>query len=201
LTQEVLKHFSGVVSPRVINVRVNAGFIPADHWIQDPEVGGGRLIGEACHFVDLACALAQSDPVEVHTVATAKPNVPALINDNAVISPRFANGSVASIVYTADGAKAQSKERVEVFGGGRGAVIDDFRTGELFEGDTGSRKIGGGAQDKGQSAMLSGWVEGIKSGRTQTPAATTLAVSAATIAAVESLTVGMPVGVGKGMLA
>ena len=109
---------------------------------------------------------------------------------------RFANGSVASIVYTADGSKAQSKERVEVFGGGRGAVIDDFRSGELFDGDAGSRRIGGGAQDKGQRAMLAGWIDGIRSGRAQTPAATTLAVSAATISAVESLTIGMPVAVG-----
>jgi polar amino acid transport system substrate-binding protein len=195
LTQEVLKHFAGVGSARVINIRVNAGFIPPDHWIQDPEVGGGRVIGEACHFIDLACALAQSDPVEVHSSAAAKPNVAALMNDNVVISLRFANGSVASVVYAADGSKAQSKERVEIFGGGRSAVIDDWRSGELYDGDTGSRKIGGGAQDKGQRAMLAGWVDGIKAGRAQTPAATTLAVSAATIAAVESLTVGGPVAI------
>lgn len=193
LTQEVIKHFAGIGSPRMINIRVNAGFIPADHWIHDPELGGGRLIGEACHFVDLASALALSDPVEVYSAAVAKANVAPLVNDNVVISLRFANGGVASITYTADGSKAQSKERVEVFGGGRSAVIDDFRSGELFEGDTGCRKLGGGAQDKGQRAMLAGWIDGIRSGRPQTPVATILAVSAATISAVESLTLGMPV--------
>ena len=190
LTREVLKHFAGVQSPRVISIRVNAGFLPADHWIQNPQQGGGRVIGEACHFVDLAAALADSDPVQVHTQAVAKAGVSPLLNDNVVISMRLANGSVASIVYTADGSKAQSKERIEVHGGGRSAVIDDFRTAELYHGDTGHRSVKGGAQDKGQRAMLAGWVDGIRSGKIQTPLCTTLAVSAAAIAAVESLTIG-----------
>lgn len=195
LTQEVLSHLANVHSPRVIAIRVNAGSIPSDHWIQDPAVGGGRIIGEACHFIDLACALAGADPVEVHAVAASKPNVPLLLNDCVVISLRFANGSVASVTYTSSGPKAQAKERVEVFGGGRSAVIDDFRTATLYEGDAGTREVRQRAQDKGQRAMLTGWIEGLKSGRSQTAVSTFLAVSAATIAAVESLTIGAPVSV------
>lgn len=195
LTQEVLRHLANVQSPRVIAIRVNAGAIPSDHWIQDPAVGGGRVIGEACHFIDLACALACADPIEVHAVAAAKPNVALLLNDCVVVSLRFANGSVASVTYTSSGAKAQPKERVEVFGGGRSAVIDDFRSATLYEGDAGVRELRQRAQDKGQRAMLTGWLEGLQSGQAQTPVATILAVSAATIAAVESLTIGEAVRV------
>jgi len=195
LTQEVMRHLANVHSTRVIAIRVNAGAIPADHWIQDPAVGGGRVIGEACHFIDLACALAGADPIEVHAMAAAKPNTALLLNDCVVVSLRFANGSVASVTYTSSGSKAQAKERVEVFGGGRSAVIDDFRAATLHEGDTGTREVKLRAQDKGQRAMLTGWIDGLRSGRPQTPAATLLAVSAATIAAIESLTVGAPVTV------
>jgi predicted dehydrogenase/threonine dehydrogenase-like Zn-dependent dehydrogenase len=195
LTQEVLAHFASVQSPRVVHIRVNAGYIPREHWIQDPNVGGGRLIGEACHFVDLACALACADPVEAHAIGVEKPGVSPLLNDNVCISLRFANGSVASIVYTADGAKAQAKEHVEVFGGGRSAVIDDFRSAEFFDGDTGHRRTRAASQDKGQAAMLKAWIEGIRSGTPAAPASTLIAVSAATIAAVESMTVGGPVAV------
>ncbi len=193
LTQQMLGHFAGVTAPRVISIRVNAGSIPGDHWIQNPEVGGGRIIGEACHFVDLASALANSVPVSVHTHALARTHVAPLLNDNVVISLSFANGSIASIVYTADGGKALAKERVEMHAGGRSAVIDDFRSVTLYEGDAGSRQIKGKSQDKGQRAMLEGWIEGVKNGRAQTPVSTTLAVSAAAIAAVESLMLCSPV--------
>ena len=108
-------------------IRVNAGYISPDHWIQDPQFGGGRLIGEACHFVDLASALIGADPIEVHAFGMVKSGVSALLNDNVCISLRFADGSVANLTYTADGSKAMAKEQIEVFGGGRSAVIDDFR--------------------------------------------------------------------------
>ena len=193
LTLEVLKHFETVKSPRIVSIRVNAGFIPADHWIQDPEMGGGRLIGEACHFLDLACALVGADPTEVYAIGTEKAGVAPLLNDNLVITLRFVDGSVASVVYTADGSKAQAKERVEVFGGGRAAVIDDFRSADFYDGDTGVRTKRGGAQDKGQTAMLLGWIAGLRSGKPQTSARTLLAVSAATVGAVESMTIGAPI--------
>jgi len=197
LTIEAIAHFAAVKSPRVILIRINAGYIPPDHWIQDPQVGGGRVIGEACHFIDLACALAQSDPIGVHAFGAAKAGVAPLLNDNVIISLRFADGSVASVVYASDGAKAQSKERIEMFGGKRAVVIDDFRSAEFYDGDTGHRQSKSSAQDKGQRSMLAGWVQALRSGTPQASTATTLAVSAATIAAVESLTIGAPVAVSE----
>jgi len=101
---------------------------------------------------------------------------------------------VASVVYAADGAKAMAKERVEVFGGGRSAVIDDFRSAVLYDGDTGERQIKG-TQDKGQRDMLGAWIDGLRSGRPAMPFDTVMAVSAATVAAVESMTLGEPVAI------
>ena len=195
LTREVLTHFIPVHSPRVVLIRVNAGFIPPDHWIQDAQAGGGRIIGEACHFVDLACCMVGSDPVEVHTMGVQKPATSALLNDNICISMRFADGSIGTVVYTADGAKAQPKEHISIFGGGRSAVIDDFRSAEFFDGDTNHRRTRATSQDKGQRAMIEAWLVGMRSGKPACPLSTIFAVSAATIAAVESLTVGGPVAV------
>lgn len=196
LTQEVRRHFEAVRSPRVVNIRVNAGFIPAEHWSHDAAAGGGRLIGEACHFVDLASALVGVVPTEVYCVGVAKPGVPALLNDNVSISLRFGDGSVANITYTADGSKAMSKEQIEVFGGGRCAVIDDFREAVLYEGDSGCKRVRPGAQDKGQKAMLLAWIVGLRSGVPALPAETAMAVSAATIGAVEAMSIGQPVPIG-----
>lgn len=197
LTLVVRRHFEAVRSPRVVNIRINAGFIAQDHWIQDPEVGGGRLIGEACHFVDLASALVGADPVEVHAVGVMKAGVAAMINDNVCLSLRFADGSVASLTYTADGSKAMAKEYVEVFGGGRSATIDDFREAMLYEGDTASKRVRLPRQDKGQEAMLDAWIAGLRSGIPALPLETALAVSAATIAAAESMLLGAPIGIGS----
>jgi polar amino acid transport system substrate-binding protein len=196
LTLELQRHFAGVRSPKVVNIRVNAGFIAPEHWIQDPWVGGGRLIGEACHFVDLASALIGADPVQVHAIGTLKPGVSPLLNDNVCLGLRFADGSVANVTYTADGSKAMATEHVEMFGGGRSAVIDDYREAALYEGDSGVRRVRGAGQDKGQSHMLRAWISGLRSGRAALAFETAMAVSAASIAAVESMTLGGPVAVG-----
>jgi len=196
LTTAVLDHFRGVRSPRVVSIRVNAGYIPPGHWIQDPQFGGGRLIGEACHFVDLASALVGADPVEVHAFGTAKRGVSALLNDNVCISLRFVDGSIANLTYSADGSKAMAKEHVEVFGGGRSAVIDDFREATLFEGDATVRRVRSARQDKGQSGMLGAWIAGLRTGVPALPMNTALSVSAAVIAAVESLSIGQPIALG-----
>lgn len=200
-TDAVRQHFQNVQSPLVVNIRVNAGAIPADHWIQDPAVGGGRVIGEACHFVDLASALVGADPRTVSSIGTAKSHVSALVNDNVVISLTFANGSVASIVYTADGSKSMRKERVEVFGGERSAVIDDFREVTLYSGDSKVHSHKYPAQDKGQRAMLQQWVQGLVSGQPCVSYDCLMANSLATVLAVESLALGAPLAVDPSALA
>lgn len=190
-TRQVIEHFAGVKSPLVVSIRVNAGAIPADHWIQDPQVGGGRMIGEGCHFIDLASALVGSNVKTVYAVGTAKAEKSAMLNDNLCLTLTFANGSVANITYTADGSKAMPKEFVEVFGGGRSARIDDFRDVHLFAGDTEARRVKLGVQDKGQKAMLAAWLDGLQSGVSCVDYDCLMATSKATVMAVESLAVGM----------
>ncbi|MFC3714009.1 bi-domain-containing oxidoreductase [Sphingoaurantiacus capsulatus] len=192
LTRQAQAHFAGVATPLVVAIRVNAGAIPADHWIQSPSIGGGRLVGEACHFIDLAAAIAGGAPLEVSAIGSGRADRSPVTNDNVVVTLRFANGSIASVAYVADGSTALAKEQVEIFGGGRSAVIGDFRQLDLYA-DGGHRAVKLGAVDKGQGDMLRGWVAGLRSGAPCVPAEELFATSLATLAAVESLQTGQPV--------
>lgn len=200
-TGKVVEHFAGVKSPLVVNIRVNAGHIPSDHWIQDPEVGGGRMIGEGCHFIDLAAALVNSNVKTVYAVGSHKPEKSALLNDNLCLALTFENGSVANITYTADGSKAMPKEYVEVFGGGRSAQIDDWKEVELFSGDTTAKRHKLGVQDKGQKHMIAAWLDGLQNGKPCVDYDCLMATSMATVMAVESLAIRMPLEVDFGLLA
>jgi len=114
-------------SPLVMQYRINAGFIPGAHWHQDDEIGGGRIVGEICHFVDLMQYLCGAYPASVSAIAVNDSNAPA-DPDNLVISLTFFDGSVGSITYAACGDSSFPKERLEVFGGGRVGVIDGWRS-------------------------------------------------------------------------
>ena len=126
------KEFRDVADPLVINYRVNAGFIPREHWAQQAETGGGRIIGEACHFIDLMQFFTGSLPEKVYAECLGSQNSRIKNDDNIVITVRFRNGSVGTISYVAEGDKALAKERVEIFGGGKVGVILDFRSGEVY---------------------------------------------------------------------
>ena len=125
--QLLKKHFQDRTTPLVMTYRVNAGFIPADHWIHDPEEGGGRIIGEVCHFVDLLSFFADSDVSSVSALAVDDFRKTPLTNDNLVISLKFKDGSVGSIIYTSIGDTSYSKERIEIFGKNSVGVIDNFQ--------------------------------------------------------------------------
>ncbi|BBN82624.1 oxidoreductase [Pseudoalteromonas sp. A25] len=199
-TLEVIKHFENITSPLVVNIRINSGMIPSDHWIQDIEVGGGRVIGEGCHFVDLAAALVNSNPKSVNCVGTGKADKSALLNDNVAIQLTFDNGSIANIIYTADGSKAMQKEFVEVFGGGKSAQINDFKEAVLYSGDDKKEVKKLMAQDKGQKSMLSAWLNGALSGTPCIDYECLMKTSMATILAVESLASGCSLSVDMGIL-
>lgn len=151
-----------VREPLAMHYRVNAGFLGPDHWLNDPEQGGGRIIGEVCHFVDLLSFLAGARVLQVE--ARALGNSGRYSNDNVLCSVRFANGSEGTISYLANGERAYSKERIEVFGGGRVAVLEDFRRLELVR--DGKRKIWRSRfqQDKGHAAEWKTFVEAVRSG-------------------------------------
>ena len=130
-------------TPMIVNYRVNAGVVPAESWLHDPEEGGGRIIGEACHFVDFCTALIGSDPVSVTANSIASDARNVVPHDSSVITIQYADGSLATIQYLALGHRTLSKERCEVFADGRSAVMDDFRT---------TRFHGGGRSLRGKQA-------------------------------------------------
>ncbi len=117
--------------PLLIQYRVNAGYIPPEHWVHDPREGGGRIIGEVCHFVDFLLFLTGQLPTKVS--AHAMPDGGRYRSDNLSATLTFADGSQGVITYSANGDTALAKERVEAFGGGRSASLDNFRSLELYQ--------------------------------------------------------------------
>jgi len=124
--QRVHKLLGATPGPLNMVFTMNAGFIPPTHWVHDPAVGGGRLLGEACHFIDLASYFAQSTVVAVCANALG-PNANER-SDNAIILLRFASGAQAVINYVSNGNKAYSKERAEVYHQNKTLILDNFRT-------------------------------------------------------------------------
>ena len=185
-----LKEFvAGAGEPLLLQCRVNAGLLPADHWLHDPAVGGGRLIGEGCHFVDLLSYLAGSLPVRVR--ATGLPDGGRYREDNVVTLLDFENGSVGSITYSAAGDSAMGKERVEVFGGGASAALDDYRTLDLHRGGKSKREKSRLRQDKGHAAEWQAIGRALREGGGLPISLESLvATSLATFAAVRSLRTG-----------
>ena len=164
--RRVREFFEVTRSPLSISVRFNAGAIPPDHWTQDDAEGGGRIIGEACHGIDLATYLAGSPPVRVYAEsvgAGSAGGMREITDDQCFITVRHANGSVSNIAYLSGGDKAFPKERVEVFGGGQIAVIDDFRSvTTCARGKTRKQKLG--RQDKGHQAEVDAFAQAVAAG-------------------------------------
>ena len=189
LARRAREVFAGVAAPLLINYRVNAGFLPKEHWTQT-EQGGGRILGEVCHFVDLMQYLTASNPVTVYAASVAADNALMPDQDNVAISLRFRNGSVGQIVYLACGDKSLNKERIEIFGGGQTFVIDDFRDGEhLAGGNRRKLKLPG----KGHSEEVEAFLGSVRNGRpSPIPLDSLAATSATTFAILDSLCTGLP---------
>jgi predicted dehydrogenase len=186
LAVQLKKRLAAVKDPLMMQYRVNAGALPGDHWLHDPEQGGGRIIGEACHFIDFLTFLAGHPPVDVQTMGLA--NDDRYHEDNVQIALRFAGGSVGTITYVANGSRAFPKERVEVFGGGQVAVLEDFRRLELAAGGRKRTYRSWLRQDKGHRSEWEAFEGAIQSGGLPPIAyADLFAVTQASFAAVESL--------------
>lgn len=161
LVDEIKKHLKSSASPKNMVMTVNAGFIPTDHWTQDPDVGGGRILGEACHFIDLLSHVCGHSVSEVCTSALGK-NID-LKTDNVSILLRFTDGSQGVVNYFANGSKSYAKERLEVFSDGSVFVLDNFR--KLFGFGVKSfksKKLS--AQDKGHAQQFRLFNESIANG-------------------------------------
>lgn len=148
--------------PLIAHYRVNAGFLPDTHWLHDPAVGGGRIIGEGCHFIDYLIFLVGDLPVKVQTFAL--PDSGRYHEDNVQMVFTFPDGSIGTVAYLANGDKSIPKEHVEVFCEGRVAVLDDYRSLELAH--NGRRKIYRSRlrQDKGHQAGWQAFLDAVREG-------------------------------------
>lgn len=156
--QKMKTLLAGINGPKAFVMTVNAGAIPAAHWTQDREVGGGRIIGEVCHFIDLLRFLAGS-PVQRHTAGRME----SPTGDTVTINLHFADGSLGTVHYFANGHKSFPKERLEVFADGRVLQLDNYRKMTGF-GWPGFRKLNLWRQDKGQKACATAFVQALDNG-------------------------------------
>lgn len=145
--------FAGRDAPLSILYRVNAGRIPKDHWLQDAQEGGGRIVGEVCHFIDLMECLTAAQPVSVFAESTSGKSSSIIDADSVFITLRFSDGSNGTVAYLSEGDKGLAKERVEIFGNGKVVVLDDFRRATLYK-DGREEQVTLKAQDKGQQALV-----------------------------------------------
>ena len=164
--------------------RVNAGYLPLNHWTQDPELGGGRIIGEACHFIDMLTFLVGAPPVSV--TAHALPDQGKYREDNVSMTFTFPDGSIGVVDYLTNGDKSFPKERLEVFCEGMIAVLDDYVS--LVTVKDGKKKVESGAQDKGWKNEMTAFAKAIREGtEPPIPYEHLIGVTKSTFAAVESI--------------
>ncbi len=188
-SQKLSNFFNTRSEPLIAHYRVNAGFLPDNHWLHDPTVGGGRIIGEGCHFIDYLIFLVGALPQKVHTFAL--PNAGRYHEDNVQMVFSFRDGSMGTVTYLANGDKTFPKERVEVFCGGRVAVLDDYRSLELIH--QGHRETSQARlrQDKGHQAGWQAFLNAVRSGgQPPIPYEQIFGGARATFAAVKSLKTG-----------
>ena len=173
---------TGVPGPKALIITVNAGNIPSTHWIQDLKVGGGRIIGEACHYIDLLYYLVGAPVIRYYTCKLNEG-----VGDTVSIQFEFTDGSIGSIHYYANGSKSYPKERLEVFANGRVLKIDNFRKLTGY-GWPNFSKLKLWRQDKGNKACVKAFVESVTSGATAPiPFNQLMEVSRLSLAIAESL--------------
>ncbi|HSL53349.1 MAG TPA: bi-domain-containing oxidoreductase [Pyrinomonadaceae bacterium] len=153
LAQRARAFFQGRDTPLSILYRVNAGRIPKEHWTQNAGEGGGRIVGEVCHFIDLMQYLTGAPPVYLFAESISAKSSKIVDADSVFITLRFADGSNGSVAYLAEGDKGLAKERVEIFGAGRVFVLDDFRRATLYK-DGREEQVALKTQDKGQQEQV-----------------------------------------------
>lgn len=178
--------------PRLMDYRVNAGRLPLDHWTNDPAIGGGRLLGEGCHFIDFLCDQAGADPLRVSARGfRSDPALPLQATDNFSLQIDFADGSAGTVAYAADAPTGPGKERFATSSPGAYAVIEDFRSGSIWRGARRTR-LGGRSVEKGWRQQYERFAA-ILAGRAEPPPPDGFYIATlATLAAARSLSSGVP---------
>lgn len=187
----IARFFKSCGTPKVVNTRINAGVIPKDNWQQDPDVGGGRIIGEVCHWIDLNQYFVDSPPRKVYAACIQSSSDAITPEDSVVITIEHQNGSLSTIQYLAHGSTQVPKERIEVVADGKTALLDNF-TRTTFSGDTASPVKG--AQDKGFDQEMAAFFKTARNGGDwPIPFESLVATTRVTHAALQSLRTGKPV--------
>jgi polar amino acid transport system substrate-binding protein len=158
----IKKEFENAGEPVVVNIRVNAGFIPKDHWTQIHEIGAGRIIGEMCHFIDLMQYFTNAEPVKVYADCIRSNNQKLKPDDHIAVVVKFSNGSLGNLIYVANGDKSLPKEHIEVFSAGKVGVINDFQHGCLYSRNN-SKKLK--STGKGHQQEVKAFLDALTEGR------------------------------------
>jgi predicted dehydrogenase len=191
-TRSLRDHFGATV-PLSISFRFAPGELPVNAWPHDEDVGGGRLVGEACHAIDTCTAIAQSPPVRVYAESAHMVGGVATTDDRVFITVRHANGCISSISYQAGGDRGGPVERIEVFGGGRTVVIDEWDRLLSWDG-SGREHSASAGKDKGHAAEVTRFLAACHNGEAwPIPWEQLRGVAWASLAAVQSLREGCPV--------
>ena len=189
ISVEARKTFENVGEPLVMNFRVNGGFIPRDHWTQT-DAGGGRIIGEICHFIDLMQYFTDAEPVKVFAESISTNSGKIKNDDNLSITVKFSDGSVGNLVYTANGDKGLPKERFEIFGGEMVFVIDNFNGGSLYKNNR-EKKIK--TSGKGHKQEVQVFAEALRNAKEMPIAFRSICLTTlCTFKILESLNTGLP---------
>jgi predicted dehydrogenase len=192
LVQRLSAELKGHGGP-LFTIRVNAGPLDAAHWLNNPHDGGGRILGEACHFVDLAAHLGGAPITSVYAAAPPSDRQPVQCSQNMVACLTCSNGSTTSVTYASGGDTRLSKERIEAFGEGTAIVVDDYRRMEVYR--NGRRSVTRVRRDKGHRAELRSFAAALRGAEPPPDAESYLAATRATLALVQSLQTGLAVSV------
>jgi predicted dehydrogenase len=186
---QLREFFRDRTEPMAVHYRVNAGFLPLTHWLHDPLQGGGRIIGEGCHFIDFLTYLTGSLPVSVSSIALE--DIGKYKQDNVVLTFKYGDGSIGTLTYLANGNKNFAKEYVEVFCSGKIGILNDFRSLELVTELKKHTTRSLLRQDKGHATAWACFVDAVNRGSpAPIPYEQLMSTTRASFAAVESLRTG-----------
>jgi polar amino acid transport system substrate-binding protein len=186
LVRDMKAFFSQAAEPSMIHYYVNAGFLPKDHWTHDPVDGGGRIIGEVCHFIDTIQYLTGALPVRIHAESLTSESAAVTNEDNVTITMRMSDGSVGVITYASNGDTSMAKERIVMSNANSTAVMNNFSALELYRG--GKKTLRKSPGDKGHRDEVTAFISAIKDKRSELiPYESLFATTRATFAVLDSL--------------
>ncbi|MCD6201359.1 MAG: bi-domain-containing oxidoreductase [Bacteroidales bacterium] len=190
ISKKIKNEFENIHEPKVVNIRVNAGLISKEHWIQQPDIGGGRIIGEMCHFIDLMQYFTGADPVKVFAQSVSTDNKMIISDDNIAVNVKFSDGSIGNLTYLANGNASLPKENIEVFGGGVIGIINDFKDGLIYRN---GKTIKLRSQGKGHKEEVYAFLNKMKRGESAPITFRSVCLTTLTTFKIrDSLTTGLP---------